>query len=113
MGRLFSWITNTIVFYLKASLFIAALLLLFVYGTIHAAIYGGPIASDDAWFLYKILFLLLAPVVLAFIVAGSEKRSWGVFTVVFFAGCIASVLLACSPVSRRRFYLWPTPATPA
>ncbi len=98
MGRLFSWIINTIVFYLKASIFLAVLLLLFVFGVIHAAIYGGPIASDDMWFLYKVLFLLLAPVVLAFIVAGSEKRSWGTFTVVFFAGCIASILLACSPL---------------
>jgi hypothetical protein len=98
MGRLFSWIINTIVFYLKASIFLAVLLLLFIYGTAHAAIYGGPIASDDAWFLYKVLFFLLAPGVLAFAVAGSEKRSWGTFTVVFFAGCIASLLLACSPL---------------
>lgn len=50
------------------------------------------------WFVYKILVLLLAPAVLAFAVAGSEKRSWSVFTFVFFAGCIASVLLACSPL---------------
>jgi len=98
MGKLFSWVINTVVFYLKTAIFLAVLLLLLIYGTIHAAIYGGPIASDDMWFLYKILFLLLAPVVVAFIIAGSEKRSWGTFAVVFFVGCIASLLLACSPV---------------
>jgi len=97
MGQFFGWIVRTAVFYAKFTIFLCALLLLFIYGVVHAAIYGGQIMSDDAWFLSKILFLLLAPVVLAFIVAGSEKRSWATFTVMFFAGCAASVLLACSP----------------
>ena len=95
---LFGWIYRTAVFYAKFTVFLGALLLLFVFEVIHAAIYGGPIASDDMWFVYKILFLLLAPAVLAFAVAGSEKRSWSVFTFVFFAGCVSSLLLACSPV---------------
>jgi hypothetical protein len=93
---LFGWIIRTAVFYAKFTIFLGALLLILVCGTIHAAIYGGPVMSDDMWFIYKILLLLLAPVVVAFIVAGSEKRSWGVFTAVFFAGCAASALLACT-----------------
>lgn len=96
--RFVNWIIETIAFYLKAAVFLGVLALLLIYGTIHAAIYGGPIASDDAWFVYKVLFFLLAPGVLAFIAAGSKKRSWGAFSIVFLAGCIASILFACSPL---------------
>jgi hypothetical protein len=87
MGRLFSWIINTIVFYLKASIFLAVLLLLLLFGTVHAAICGGPIMPDDMWWLCKVLLLILLPVGLSIALRGKAP---------LLIGFAASALLACS-----------------
>ncbi|MGH9633336.1 MAG: hypothetical protein ACRD72_00735 [Candidatus Angelobacter sp.] len=94
--RFVTWVIETITFYLKAALFLGVLALLFIYGTVHALIFGGPIMTDDAWFLYKILLFLLAPIALAFIIAG--RRDMGPFLAALFGGWAISILLACSPL---------------
>lgn len=103
MGRFLNWVVRTIAFYLKAAIFVGVLLLLFIYGTIHAAIYGGPIANDDMWFIYKILFLLLAPGVVAFAV--TRKRGTLAFMAALALGYAASLLLACSPLFSWGTYI--------
>ncbi|MBZ5525624.1 MAG: hypothetical protein LAP21_25665 [Acidobacteriia bacterium] len=87
MGRLFDWVFRTIVFYFKAAIFLGVLLLLSIFGTIRAAIYGGSIMPDDVWFLAKIVFLLLLPLALAI-----ALKSWAALPL----GAVASILLACS-----------------
>jgi hypothetical protein len=89
-------------FYLKAALFLGVLALLFAYGTIHAAIYGGPIMPDDAWWFAKILFLILLP--FALLVAFKRQAA-------FFLGIVASVLLGCSPLFKLG-HLCPCAAVP-
>jgi energy-coupling factor transporter transmembrane protein EcfT len=87
--RFVNWIIQTITFYLKAALFLGVLALLFIYGTIHAAVYGGRIMPDDAWFFAKIIFLIVLP----FVLLAAFKRQ-----AAFFLGIIASLLLGCSPL---------------
>jgi hypothetical protein len=96
MGQFFGWIYRTVVFYAKLTVFLCALLLIGIYGTVHALIFGGPVMGDDLWFMYKILLLLLGPIALAFIVAG--KRDMGPFLAALFGGWAISILLACSPL---------------
>ena len=88
MGRFFGWIYRAVVFYLKFFVFLGVFALLVVYGVIHAALFGGPIMPDDAWFLAKVLFLILLPVVLSLSLKGKAP---------LFIGLAASLLLACFP----------------
>jgi hypothetical protein len=93
MMRLLNWIVGVVTFWLKFFIFLGVFILLTIYGVIHAAIFGGPIMPDDAWFFAKILFLILLPVVLAiacksrapffvsfvFCVILAANSSWGTY----------------------------------
>ncbi len=76
MNRFFNWIYQTVVFYFKFFIFICVFLLLAIFATVHAAIFGGPVMSDDMWFVAKIIFLLFLPLAVWLLVS-SVKGACG------------------------------------
>lgn len=86
LGRFIDHVFDTIAFYFRATIFLSVFLLLTIYGTIHAAIYGGQIMPDDAWFFAKIIFLILLPFMLSIAI-----KRWSALPL----GVVASVVLAC------------------
>jgi hypothetical protein len=59
----------------RATIFLAIFPLVILGLCVHAALTGGPIMDDDAWFLSKVLFCALAPFVAALIVGMFSKGS--------------------------------------
>jgi hypothetical protein len=59
----------------KAAIFLAIFPLVILGLCCHAALIGGPIMDDDAWFLTKVLFCVIAPFALALIAGIFSKGS--------------------------------------
>jgi hypothetical protein len=85
MRRITDWLFKAIAFYFKLFVFLVVLLLLFLFGAVHAALFGGPVMPDDAWFIFKIVLLLVLPLALSIV-----TRRWAFLA----AGFAISILLA-------------------
>jgi hypothetical protein len=88
----------------RAAIFLAIFPLVILGLCFHAALIGGPIMDDDAWFLTKGLFCVLAPFALALIAGifskGSLVAAWAKeFLVLILSFVVVAGLLWCRVIT--------------